>query len=52
MIPYPKAELQKLAGYPLLEPTFSVPEGTAPLVLYYGKLVDIRQSVAQIPELM
>lgn len=52
ILPYPKAELEILAGYPLLEPTFSVPDNMAPLVFYSGKLADIRQSFAQIPELM
>ncbi|KAF8593545.1 hypothetical protein BDV93DRAFT_566425 [Ceratobasidium sp. AG-I] len=51
IIPYPKYDLQKLAGYPLLAP-FPTADGTAPLVLQFGKLADIRQNVAQIPELM
>ncbi|KAG8698814.1 hypothetical protein FRC09_007016 [Ceratobasidium sp. 395] len=53
IIPYPKNAVEELAGYPLL-PSFLnlTPAGTAPLALQFGKLADIRQSVAQIPELM
>ncbi|KAG8770467.1 hypothetical protein FRC12_004236 [Ceratobasidium sp. 428] len=51
IIPYPKNATEELAGYPLL-PSSPTPEETAPLVLQFGKLADIRQNVAQIQELM
>ncbi|QRV72585.1 hypothetical protein RhiJN_00599 [Ceratobasidium sp. AG-Ba] len=52
IIPYPKADVEKLAGYPMLRPPFPFSEEAYPLVYQFGKLVDIRQSLAQIPELM
>ncbi|KAF8607844.1 hypothetical protein BDV93DRAFT_519843 [Ceratobasidium sp. AG-I] len=53
ILPYPKDAAQALVGkYPLLNPSFPTPEGTAPVLLQFGKLTDIRQSVAQIPTLM
>ncbi|KAG8698850.1 hypothetical protein FRC09_006991 [Ceratobasidium sp. 395] len=52
ILPYPKGVVQQFAGYPLLPCPFATPVGTAPLILQFGKLVDIRQNAAQIPELM
>jgi hypothetical protein len=52
IISYPKANAQALAGeYPLLEPSFSIPEETAPLLVQFGKISDVRQGAMQIPQI-